>query len=249
MSQQVVERLVTQTSHHLMKPRDPQETLKALGLLWHSSQLLALRVSFQLFLMHSRAQATELTWPKWNHSILSTLPMEQQQQILPGKSCLPSLLRSRTLQALQVFMLSAALPVLFLCNWCKTNCVYTVLNSWWCTFNKKTRQTALFGERAAPARGNEQWCSHGVPAAASHTKWGVCCPNCDTSRERGNKWTSAQCTACAHVGIFLVQAFIHSTIHIFMMETFKCKHSNLVRMRHMAISLGINKASWILRSV
>lgn len=87
--------------------------------------------------MHSGAQTTELTWPKWNHSILSTLPMEQQQQILPGKSCFPSLLRSRTLQALQVFMLSAALPVLFLCNWCKTNCVYTVLNSWWCTFNKK----------------------------------------------------------------------------------------------------------------
>lgn len=87
--------------------------------------------------MHSGAQTTELTWPKWNHSILSTLPMEQQQQILPGKSCFPSLLRSWTLQALQVFVLSAALPVLFLCNWCTTNCVYTVLNSWWCTFNKK----------------------------------------------------------------------------------------------------------------
>lgn len=42
MSQQVVERLLTQTSHCLMKPRDPQEMLKALGLLWHSSQLLAL---------------------------------------------------------------------------------------------------------------------------------------------------------------------------------------------------------------
>lgn len=129
-----------------MNPKDPQGMLKAL----HGSHgtqvscLLCLRVLFQLFLMYSGAQTAQLTWPKWNHTILSSLPMERQQQILPGKSWLPSLMRSPTLQALQIFMLSTAILVLFLCHWYMVNCTDTALNSWQCTFNKSKANCSLW---------------------------------------------------------------------------------------------------------
>lgn len=146
MSQQVVERILTQTPNRLMNPKDPQGMLKALQGCRGTqvSSLLCLRALFQLFLMYSGAQTAQLTWPKWNRSILSTLPMEPQQQILPGKSCLPSPLRSRTLQAVQVFLLSIAILVLFLCHWYIVNCVDTALHSWWCSFNANTAKSRLW---------------------------------------------------------------------------------------------------------
>lgn len=90
VSQEFVERFLTQTPNCLMNPKDPQGMLKALQGS-HGTQvssLLCLRALFQLFLMYSGAQTARLTWPKWNHSILSTLPMEPQRQILLGKSWL-----------------------------------------------------------------------------------------------------------------------------------------------------------------
>lgn len=145
----VVETLLTQTPNCLMNPKDPQGMLKALhgshGTRFNSS--VCLRALFQLFLMYSGAQTARPTWPKWNHSILSTLPMEPQQQILPGKSRLSVFQpirvhwhcsKSRNLCYLLQYWL------LFLCHWYVVSCVDTLLISWKCNFNRNIANYCLW---------------------------------------------------------------------------------------------------------
>lgn len=119
LSQQVVERLLTQTPNCLMNLRDPQGMLKALlgSCGTQVSSLHCLRALFQLFLMYSGVQTAQLTWPKWNHSILSTLPMEPQQQIQPGKS--------------QLWVLQGFWDHWY-CRQCKYLC--SLLQYWFCFF-------------------------------------------------------------------------------------------------------------------
>lgn len=62
-----------EASRRLMKPKDPQETVKALVLLWHSgSARRSVWVSFQLVLMDSRDCSCSADLTKWHRSILST---------------------------------------------------------------------------------------------------------------------------------------------------------------------------------
>lgn len=110
------------------------------GQLWHSSQLLALSKSvisalsnvlwgsncttdltqMKPFYPFNSPHGTTTTNPAWKVTALS----------------LARLLRSLILQAVQVFMLSTAILVLFLCQWYMVNCVHTTLNCCRCRFNK-----------------------------------------------------------------------------------------------------------------
>lgn len=86
-----------------MKPKDPQETVKALGLRWHSgSARRSVWVSFQLFLMDSRGCSCWADLAKWHRSILSTANPT-------GKSW-PLV---RVLGAEQVFLVTTCLPFFF----------------------------------------------------------------------------------------------------------------------------------------
>lgn len=184
MSQQVVERLQTQTPNCLMNPKDPQGMLKALQGR-HGTQVSSLprlRALFQLFLMYSGAQTARLTWPKWNHSILSNLPMEPQQQILPAKS---------RLWVFQAFWDHWSIYVLY-CNISFVSLSLVCGQLRWCHVKQLTMQQEhsclLSSVRGiASASGNEQCCSHCVHDAASHTHWSACCYNLDyeISRECG----------------------------------------------------------------
>lgn len=125
-----LERLLTQTPHCLMNPKDPRGMLKALqgrhGTEVSSS--LRLRALFQLLLMYSGAQAARLTWSKWNpfnspHGATTTNPAWKSLS-------LPSLLR----------------PLKYLCSlYCNisfvslslVNCVDAMLNSWRYSFNSQ----------------------------------------------------------------------------------------------------------------
>lgn len=140
--------LLTQTPNSLTNPKDPRGILKALQGSYGArvSSLACLRALFQLFLMYSGAQTAWPTWPRWNHSILSTLPMEPQRQIQPGKlqlwlfqAFLGSLLKPQEEPAL---ILSAAILVLFLCQWYVVSCTDTMLNNWGCSCNRN-KETQL----------------------------------------------------------------------------------------------------------
>ncbi len=100
---------------------------------WHSSQLLAL----------SKSVISALSNVLWGSNC--TTDLTQMKPFYPFNSphgttttnsawkimalSLPSLLRSLTLQAVQVFMLSTAILALFLCHWYMVNCTDTTLNS------------------------------------------------------------------------------------------------------------------------
>lgn len=94
-----------EASRRLMKPKDPQETVKALGLLRHSGSAArcSVWVSFQLFLMDSRGCSCSADLAKWHRSILSTANPT-------GKSWPPF----HILGAEQVFLVTTCLPFFFL---------------------------------------------------------------------------------------------------------------------------------------
>ena len=159
VSQQVVERLLTQTPQRLMNPKDPRGMLKALQGC-HGTQVsspVCLRALFQLFLMYSGAQTAQPTWPTWNHSILSSLPMEPQQQILPWKVIASDHWHCRQCRFLCSLLLYW---FCFIVIGILSIGVETMLNGWGCSFNKNTAGCCRWWGRVEedPARRNEQHC-------------------------------------------------------------------------------------------
>lgn len=146
VSQQVVERLLTQTPHRLMNPKDPRGMLKALpgSRGTQVSSLVCLRALFQLFLMYSGAQTAQPTWPTWNHSILSSLPTEPQQQILPWKVIASDhrhCRRCRFLCSLLLYWFC------FIVIGISSIGVEPKLNGWGCSFDKNTSGSPQKNER------------------------------------------------------------------------------------------------------
>lgn len=100
---------------------------------WHSSQLLALSKSIISALSNvlwGSNCTTDLTQMKPFYPFNSphgTTTTNTAWKIMARS--LPSLLKSPTLQAVQVFMLSTAILVLFLCHWYMVNCADATLNS------------------------------------------------------------------------------------------------------------------------
>ena len=109
---------------------------------WHSSQLLTLSksvisaLSWASNVLWGSNCTTDLTQMKPFYPLNSphgTTTANGTQEVVALS--LSSLLRSLTLQKVQVFILSTAILVLFLCHWYMVNCFATTLNNWWRSFN------------------------------------------------------------------------------------------------------------------
>lgn len=163
-----------------MNLKPPQGMLKAPQCSYgtQASPLSCLRALFQLFLMYSGAQTARLTWPKWNQSILSTLPKDQQQQMLPAKS------RLLVLQAVldlwncrKCTLYSAAIMVLF----------PLVIAPWSGAFIPQLTVQFQLTQQLSVAGGRllyEPRCSHGLHHAAGHTQPSACCYYLDRGLSR-----------------------------------------------------------------